>query len=58
MVAIFAQKDRLIDTALLSPILFLYFKDITLIYSGIIYYDERLVVTADVYTNFIFAFQI
>ena len=42
---------------------FLYFKDISLIYSGIIYYDERSlllsgIVTADVYTDFIFAFQI
>ena len=69
MVAIFAtmvlylgaQKNRLIDRALLSLILFLYFKDISFRVVSFIMMKEvccRLVVTADVYTDFIFAFQI
>ena len=56
-----AQKNRLIDTALLSMILFLYFKDISFTVVSFIMMKEVcccLVVTADVWTDFIVAFQI
>ena len=65
MVAIFATmvlyfgspKNRLIDTALLSLILFLYFKDISLIYSGIIYCDERSLLLSGSYSGCIYRFH-
>ena len=66
MVAIFATmfffilgapKNRLIDTALLNLIFFLYFKDISFTVVSFIMMKEVcccLVVTADVYTDFSF----
>ena len=51
-----AQKNRLIDTALLSMILFFVFQRYKL-YNGIIYYDERSLLLSGSYSGCMYRFH-